>query len=47
MKIIDGRYQNLYTWVERRFNKPSILKKNISRFNEKELDELRKTGFKI
>lgn len=47
IKIIEGRYQNLYTWVERRFNKPSILKKNINRFDEKELNELRNSGFKI
>lgn len=47
IKIIEGRYQNLYTWVERRFNKPSILEKNLNRFDEKELQELRNTGFKI
>lgn len=47
IKIIEGRYQNLYTWVERRFNKPSILKKNINRFDQKELNELRNAGFKI
>src|SRR5690606_20778789 len=27
IKIVEGRYQNLYTWVERRLNKPSLLKK--------------------
>lgn len=47
IKIIEGRYQNLYTWVERRLNKPSILKKNIDRFDDVELNELRNSGFKI
>jgi len=47
IKIVEGRYQNLYTWVERRFVKPSILKKNLDRFNEIEIEELRDAGFKI
>ncbi|MBK6888435.1 MAG: phospholipase D family protein [Sphingobacteriales bacterium] len=47
IKIIEGRYQNLYTWVERRLVKPSILKKNLDRFNEVEKQELRDAGFKI
>lgn len=47
IKIVEGRYQNLYTWVERRLVKPSILKKNLDRFNEIEKQELRDAGFKI
>lgn len=47
IKIVEGRYQNLYNWVERRFAKPSILKKNLDRFNEIEKQELRDAGFKI
>jgi hypothetical protein len=47
IKIIEGRYQNLYTWVERRFKKPSILLKDIDKFNETELNEIRNTGFKF
>ena len=47
IKIIEGRYQNLYTWVERRFKKPSILMKDIDKFNETELNEIRNTGFKF
>lgn len=47
IKIIEGRYQNLYTWVERRFVKPSILKKNLDRFSEIEKQELKDAGFKI
>lgn len=47
IKIVEGRYQNLYTWVERRLNKPSLLKKDLDKFDQKELIEIRNAGFKV
>lgn len=47
IKIIGGRYINLFSWVKRKFKSPKTLAKIKHRFNENELKELRDAGFPI
>jgi HKD family nuclease len=47
IKIIGGKYVNLFSWVKRKFKSPKTLAKIKHRFNETELKELRDAGFPI
>lgn len=47
IKIIGGRYVNLFSWVKRKFKSPKTLAKIKHRFDENELKELRDAGFPI
>lgn len=47
IKIIEGRYINLFSYVKRRRENEKLLSKIKHRFNETELKELRDAGFPI
>lgn len=47
IKIVDGQFQNLYTWARRKLTSKKTMDKIKHRFTEAELAELKQAGFPV